>query len=110
MAKREEAPMFSNKRFITRTVNEQVGLDLQIILWSLIDNQKLAGERLDYLQIFECKAIRLPGGRKLQQVIHRQEVPPYSRSRMFSVSKPVNGKLYAIDDGDHSTLMFASEY
>ncbi len=102
--------MFDGRRYITREVNGQVGLDLQMVLWSLIDQLKNSECQLDYLQIFECDTREASNGRKIQRILHRQEVPPYRKIQHFVVDVPIQGKLYAIDDGDHCTLLFASEY
>jgi hypothetical protein len=46
-----------------------------------------------------------------QVIEHRQEQPNYSKKYIFrGYEKPVTAKLFAIDDGDHSTLMLADEY
>lgn len=41
-------------RYVSRRVNETVPLQLQILMWSMIDSLKEKKE-LDYLQIFRLK-------------------------------------------------------
>ena len=80
--------MFQGKRFITRGVGDNVPLEVQMFLWSLLDN--LIAKRvveLDYLQVFE-----LCGEGSKQKIIHSQEVPEYrkrqSKTTYFITSRP----------------------
>ena len=63
-----------DNRYVTRGVNEEVDIRLQLIMWSMID--KLKDEEsveLDYLQVFKIRK----EGEKI--VINQsQEVPEYS--------------------------------
>lgn len=102
--------MFNNKRYMTREVSETLGLELQLILWGLIDSLMASGQEVDYLQVFECKLVKDARGRKIQAITHRQEVPEYSRTHYYLVDRPINGKLFAIDSNGYSTLMFDREY
>lgn len=67
--------MFVGKRYATRGVNNRLGLDVQLLLWSLIDIRKEKGIEIDYLQVFELSVIQ-KDGIDIQYVIHRQEGPP----------------------------------
>lgn len=45
-----------NSRYISRQVNEEVDIRLQLSIWTLIDILKDKGKvELDYLQIFKLK-------------------------------------------------------
>ena len=47
------------------------------------------------------------------KLTHQQENPDYSVSYTVKVDHPSihqDEKIYVIDDGDYSTMMFASEY
>ncbi|MFH5975353.1 DUF960 family protein, partial [Clostridium perfringens] len=45
-----------NNRYVTRGVNEEVDIRLQLIMWSMIDNLKNKGNfELDYLQVFKIR-------------------------------------------------------
>ena len=46
--------MFQNKRFLTRGVQAEIPVELQLFLWHCIDN--LPEER-DYFQVFALKEI-----------------------------------------------------
>ena len=45
-----------------------------------------------------------------QFVKHRQEVPPYEETFIVGGMGTYIGKIFVIDDGDHSTMMLAEEY
>lgn len=47
---------------------------------------------------------------KMQSITHRSEEPEYHMSYLIPSDTPVTEKLYIIDDGDHSTMLLASEY
>ena len=66
--------MFKNNRYVTRGVNEDIDIRIQMIIWSMIDKLKCEGDvELDYLQVFKIRK----EGKKI--VINQsQEVPEYS--------------------------------
>lgn len=95
------------KRYVSRQVNENVPMQLQILMWSMIDSLK-EKKRLDYLQIFRLKV-------KDHRVLieQEQEVPPYKELYEVEKSKfPIEHdmKIYVIDSVDYSTMIFAEEY
>ena len=94
--------MFTNPRYMTAGVNAEIPLELQLFLWSCIDQRP--PER-DYLQVFDLK----PMG-QMQSIIHRSEQPAHRMTYVVPSDNPIAAKLYAIDDGEHSTMLFASEY
>ena len=91
-------------RYLTREVLEVVPIEINLLLFDLID--KIPTEK-DYLQIFELNPI----GSDVVEIIHKQEVPEYECSR-YICNKEIkaNLKLYIIDSGEYSTLMFSHEY
>ena len=94
---------FKNRRFITKGVEEKVPLRFQLFLWSCIDS--LPPVR-DYLQVFKFTA----GGDGLK-ILHTQEEPNYRQEYLLAEDAPVFlGKIFVIDDGEHSTMMLAEEY
>lgn len=103
--------MFENPRYMTRGIQENVSLDLQIILWRLIDDRKVKGHKLDYLQVFELSSETV-GEQTLQIVLHRQEQPQYrSTHRFVPIQHPLEKiRIWVVDDGEHSTMLFPSEY
>ena len=94
--------MFHNPRYLTRGIDSHVPKDLQLTLWSMIDLNE--GEK-DYLQVFSiecCKGCTV--------ITHSQGVPVYEKVFYFTFDLGFTGKIYVIDDGDHSTMLLADEY
>ena len=98
-----------DNRYVTRGVNEEVDIRLQLIMWSMID--KLKDEEsveLDYLQVFKIRK----EGEKI--VINQsQEVPEYSFTyeiELKDIQLYDEIKVYVIDSGEYSTMLFPSEY
>ena len=94
--------MFQNKRFLTRGVQAEIPMELQLFLWNCID--QLPEERDDF-QVFALKEI---DGK--QHIHHFSEQPEYSKEYQISTEKPITAKVYVIDDIDHSTMLLAEEY
>lgn len=104
--------MFDKKdnRYITRGVNTTLSIHLQLLLWNLIDTLKQSKSiELDYLQIFSFKHI-VDNDKYNLVITHSQEVPPYEKEYKFYVDKPVNKKVYVIDDKTYTTMLLAEEY
>ena len=101
--------MFKNNRYVTISVNEKVDIRLQLIMWSMID--KLKDEEsveLDYLQVFK---LRKEGNKII--INQSQEVPKYSSTyeiELEDVQLDDEIKVYVIDSGEYSTMLFPSEY
>lgn len=94
--------MFSGKKYITRGVSENISIELQIILWNMVLSMPI---KKDYLQIFE-----LSTDENILTIKHSQEIHTYEKIYKFIVSKPINEKIYIIDDIEYSTMLLASEY
>ena len=94
--------MFQNKRFLTRGVQAEIPIELQLFLWNCID--QLPKER-DYFQVF-----KLDVSIGKQHFYHFSEQPEYGQDYMIALANPVNQKVYVIDDTDHSTMLLAEEY
>lgn len=102
--------MFQNKRYITSGINEEVSIELQSILWNLIDKLKESNEiELDYLQVFQLRHIT-QNDEFNQSIIYAQEVPPHKNEYLHKVEKPINTRIYIIDDSQNSLMMKNSEY
>ena len=98
-----------NNRYVTRGVNEEVDIRLQFTIWSMIDKLKDKGNvELDYLQVFKIRKER----NKI--VINQsQEVPKYSCTYEMEIEEiqiDDEIKVYVIDSGDYSTMLFPYEY
>lgn len=94
--------MFSNQRFVTARVSSEVPIALQALLWHYIDSLTVPK---DYLQVFELK-----GARGKQKILHKQEVPEYSKKYLIESNCPLEAKIFVIDDGMYSAMLFADEY
>ena len=79
--------MFSENRYLTKRIHEELPLFLQLFLWNCIAELPVPK---DYLQIF-----RLSGAGSQQIILHSQEVPPYEKRYQFAVPfSPVTAKIY----------------
>lgn len=94
--------MFTNKRYLSRGVNNTIPIELQLFMWACIDQLP---EPRDYLQIFDLEQVG-----NMQSITHRSEQPEYRKVYLLPSDDPISEKLYIIDDGDHSTMLLASEY
>ena len=98
-----------DNRYVTRGVNDEVDIRLQLIMWSMIDKLNDEGNvELDYLQVFKLRK----EGNKI--VINQsQEVPEYSCTYEIEIEDiqiEDEIKVYVIDSGEYSTMLFPSEY
>ena len=98
-----------DNRYVTRGVNDEVDIRLQLIMWSMID--KLKDEEsveVDYLQVFKIR-------KKDSKVVinQSQEVPEYSCTyeiEIEDVQIDDKIKVYVIDSGEYSIMLFTGEY
>ena len=99
-----------DNRYVTKGVNDEVDIRLQLIMWSMIDKLKDEGNvELDYLQVFK---LRREGNKIL--INQSQEVPEYSCTyeiEIEDVQIDDEIKVYVIDSGEEfSTMLFPGEY
>lgn len=96
--------MFDKDRYLTRGVSEEIPLEIQILLWSMIVGIKI---EKDYLQVFKIEPIK----NRLLKIEHRQEIPKYKKEHVV-VNTGINSKvkIFVIDDGEYSIMMLSSEY
>lgn len=94
--------MFDKSRFLTCGVDSSIPLELQLFLWKCVERMP---DPKDYLQVFELS----PSG-TMQSITHTSEEPEYRQVYMIPSDTPITEKLYIIDDGEHSTMLLASEY
>jgi hypothetical protein len=96
-------------RYVTRGVNEEVDIRLQLIMWSMIDNLIDKGSvEVDYLQVFK---LRKEGASIV--VEHSQEEPEYKEVYSLELEDgelDSEIKIYVIDSGEYSTMLLAEEY
>lgn len=96
--------MFDNNRYLTKGINEEVPLNLQILLWSMIDTLLI---EKDYLQVFKIKIINKNAN--LIEIEHTQEQPNYKKTIQAVATIERDMKIFVIDDGN-TTMLFAEEY
>jgi Staphylococcal protein of unknown function (DUF960). len=101
--------IFDNDRYMTKGIQQEIPLELQLFLWNCIDTLKEQGQELDYLQVFELTRERVDDV-FFQKVEHRQEVPEYSKTYRVFPKEMVDVKIFVIDDGTNSVMLLASEY
>lgn len=94
--------MFNNQRYLTKGVQAEIPLELQIFMWECID--KLPKER-DYFQVF-----RLENYNGIQKITHFSEQPEYHREYFIPADNPIITKVYIIDSDEYSTMLLAEEY
>ena len=94
--------MFRGKKYLTRGVDGEIPLELQLLMWEYI--RRMPVDR-DYLQVF----ILSQKGNS-QEIIHKQAEPEYGRKYTIKSISPLNEKIYVIDDGEYATMLLASEY
>lgn len=100
--------MFENKRHLTKGVQDSIGFDLQILMWSMIDKWRGKIE-LDYLQVFELSIVEI-NGKVIQKITHTQEVPEYKEEGFYKIKGPVNREVWVMDSGDYSMMLLSEEY
>ena len=93
--------MFQNQHYLTRGVQSEIPIELQLFMWGCIDSVP----EPDYLQIFRLESVGT-----MQKIIHEQEQPPFKREYLIPVSRPITTKVYIIDSDTYSTMLLASEY
>lgn len=90
-------------RYLTRGVSTEIPLELQLFMWQAIDQMP---QPKDYLQVF-----RLSVENGLQIIHHSSEQPEFDMTYILAVADTaVTEKVYVIDDGEHCTMLLASEY
>jgi len=92
---------------MTKTIDETVHAEIQMILWSLIDEQRQKDKELDYLQVFELKEKE---GR--QHIIHRQEVPERKCEWVYTLqyTTPIDQTIWCIDSEEYQMMLLPNEY
>lgn len=98
-----EGRKFQNHKFITCGVAEQIPMDLQLILWTMIDEVS----EQDYIQVFDISISNGQG-----KIRHTQEVPKYENEVTFNAETAIDysGRVFVIDDETHSTMLLPEEY
>ena len=98
-----------NNRYMTKGIQNEIPLELQLFLWNCINVLKEQGRELDYLQVFELNKESIDDI-LFQKIEHTQEVPEYKMTYSLYSIEMVNAKIFVIDDGGYSTMLLAQEY
>ena len=93
---------FQGQRYLTRGVQRLIPFELQCFMWSLIDQ---IPEPKDYFQVFK---LTVQDGK--QHISHESEQPEYHKEYDIETEKPIEVKVYVIDDDTHCTMLLAEEY
>lgn len=94
--------MFNNQRYITRGIDAEIPVELQVLMWECIDRLP---EECDYFQVF-----RLENLDSIQRITHFSEHPEYRMEYFIPTDRPITTKVYIIDSGTYSTMLLSSEY
>lgn len=94
--------MFDGKKYITRGIEENIPLELQIILWDMVSSMPI---EKDYLQVF-----KLSTKDNVLTIKHSQEIPQYEKTYQLVVFEPINEKIYIIDNDEYSIMLLVDEY
>jgi len=100
---------FTGAKYITRGIENEIPIELQTIMWNMIDQDKQQGKGMDYLQIFTLKSA-FENGVIMQEVTHTQEQPPRKKKITIKSETPVSAKIFVIDDVTHTTMLLNHEY
>ena len=97
------------ERYMTRGIQANVPMEIQLFLWELQMAIRKNSKEIDYLQVYRLKAEE---GK--QRIIHTSEEPEYKKEYVIQVEEPVTTKIYIIEDdyGDKlvETMLLAEEY
>lgn len=97
--------MCDKNKYTTKEINEKISLIHVMLMFELVHDMNI---KKDYLQIFKLFVDN--ENKNLQIVEHSQEQPYYTRLHKFITLNPVEAKIYVVDDGEYSVMMFADEY
>lgn len=92
---------------MTRSIDETVHAEIQMILWRLIEEQGNEGMKLDYLQVLE---LTVADGR--QRIVHRQEEPERKREWLYTLQYtiPIEQTIWCIDSEAYKIMLLPKEY
>lgn len=101
--------MFRNqdKRYMTRNIADGLHIEIQMIIWNLIEERVNNDEELDYLQVFE-----LTNEKGMQSIIHRQECPMHKQQLLIQLqqTRPVTSTVWCLDNGEYQMMLYPEDY
>ena len=95
-----------SNRYMTKGIQNDIPVELQMFMWNCIDTLKEKGQELDYLQVFELTSEKTDDI-FFEKINYRQEVPEYSITYRIFFTEMVNAKVFVIDDETYSTMLLA---
>lgn len=98
------------ERLITKGIQQEIPIEIQILLWNMQDNLRKQHKKIDYLQVYRLEAVQ----KHLQLIEHTAEQPFYQMSYYCIVENAVTEKVYIIET-EHptklvETMLLAREY
>ena len=100
---------FTGKRYITQGIENEIPVELQIVMWDMIDEERKQRQTLDYLQVFVLRPV-YENGVEMQEITHKQEQPWRKKKIIVESESPVSAKIFVIDDTTHITMLLNNEY
>ena len=94
-------------RYATQQIASNVSVEIQELLWRIVDSRRNNQEPLDYLQVFH-----LQRNGDMQMITNKQEQPSMKKevSLKLKENQPIDTTIWIIDDGSHCTMLFPSDY
>ncbi len=90
-------------RYLTRGVDAEIPLELQMFMWEAVDRMP---NPKDYLQIFRLSVVN-----GLQVIEHTSEQPEYKMQYILAeCDENITAKVYVIDSEEYCTMLLANEY
>lgn len=85
------------ERYMTRGVQADVPMEIQLFLWELQTEIRKNNKEIDYLQVY---ALSVEEGK--QKIKHTSEDPAYEKEYIVQVEEAITAKIFIIED-DYST-------
>ncbi|MCF7926309.1 MAG: DUF960 domain-containing protein [Candidatus Izimaplasma sp.] len=96
-------------RYLTKGINQELPLELQVLLWSMVGHLVDSTTPTDYLQVFNFDMKD-----EVLIIKHSQEQPEYVKEHKVKMKQNyrsiVGRKVYIIDDIEHCTMLWSNEY
>lgn len=97
------------ERYMTRGIQADVPMEIQLFLWELQTEIRKNSKEIDYLQVYD---LEVKEGR--QKVRHTSEEPEYEKEYVIQIEEPMIAKIFIIEDdyGDKlvEIMLLAEEY
>jgi hypothetical protein len=85
-------------RYATQQIVFNVSVEIQVLLWRIMDKRRNNQEPLDYLQVIHLQRVC-----DMQMITNKQEQPPMEMEVCLKLkeSQPIDTIIWIIDDGSH---------